>query len=89
MSDKIAYIESYRIALLTGPFRLKKGVDNQMKINKKLANSLHRLAKKGGKTIKEKTYPKINLFSPGGRVIGEIGQGESVDYNELLLKKRR
>ncbi|MBA7537027.1 hypothetical protein ES705_29293 [subsurface metagenome] len=65
-----------------------------MKINKKLANSLHRLLakkddKKGGKTIKEKTYPKINLFSPGGRVIGEIGQGESIDFQKLLLKKRR
>ena len=65
-----------------------------MKINKDMANSLHRLAKKGndkkgGKTIKEKTYPKINLFSPGGQKIGEIGQGENIDFQELLSKKRR
>ena len=65
-----------------------------MKINKKIVWRLHRLAKKGddkkgGKTIKEKTYPKINLFSPGGQKIGEIGQGESIDYQELLSKKRR
>ncbi len=65
-----------------------------MKINKKIVWSLHRLAskgddKKGGKTIKEKTYPKINLFSPGGQIIGEIGQGESIDFQKLLLKKRR
>jgi hypothetical protein len=65
-----------------------------MKINKNLVNSLHRLAKKGnnkkgGKTIKEKTYPKINLFSPGGQIIGCLRQGKSVDYNELLSKKRR
>ncbi|MBA7531949.1 hypothetical protein ES705_24175 [subsurface metagenome] len=65
-----------------------------MKINKNFAKSLHRLAKKGndkkgGKTIKEKTYPKINLFNPRGQVVGSLGQGESVDYNELLSKKRR
>jgi hypothetical protein len=65
-----------------------------MKINKNLVNSLHRLVKKGKdrnerKSIKEKTYPKINLFSPRGQKIGSIGQGESVDYNELLSKKRR
>jgi hypothetical protein len=65
-----------------------------MKINKKFANSLHRLAKKGddkkgGKTIKEKTYPKINLFSSRGRIIGSLGQGESINYQELLSKKRR
>ena len=60
-----------------------------MKINKNFVWSLHRLAKKGGKTIKEKTYPKINLFSPGGQKIGEIGQGENIDFQELLSKKRR
>jgi hypothetical protein len=65
-----------------------------MKINKKIVWSLHRLAKKGddkkgGKTIKEKTYPKINLFSPGGQKIGEIGQGQSIDYQELLSRKER
>ncbi len=64
-----------------------------MKINKDMANSLHRLAKKGndkkgGKTIKEKTYPKINLFSPGGQKIGEIGQGESIDLRKLSKKRR-
>ncbi|MBA7582765.1 hypothetical protein ES695_01680 [Candidatus Atribacteria bacterium 1244-E10-H5-B2] len=62
-----------------------------MKINKNLARSLHRLAKKsndkkGGKTIKEKTYPKINLFNPRGQKIGEIGQGESIDYQKLSKK---
>ncbi|MBA7525210.1 hypothetical protein ES705_17359 [subsurface metagenome] len=65
-----------------------------MKINKKLASSLHRLAKegndkKGGKTIKEKTYPKINLFNPRSQIIGSLRQGQSVNYQELLSKKRR
>ncbi|MBA7714524.1 hypothetical protein ES703_123550 [subsurface metagenome] len=64
-----------------------------MKINKNLANSLHRLAKKGNdkkerKSIKEKTHPKINLFNLRGQVVGSLGQGESVDYNELLSKKK-
>ena len=65
-----------------------------MKINKDLARSLHRLAKKSndkkeGKSIKERTYPKIKLYNLRGQVVGEIGQGESIDYQELLLKKRR
>ena len=64
-----------------------------MKINKDFAGSLHRLAKKGndkkgGKTIKEKTYPKINLFSPGGQKIGKLGQRESIDFQKLLKKRR-
>ncbi|MBA7556653.1 hypothetical protein ES705_49369 [subsurface metagenome] len=65
-----------------------------MKINKDLASSLHRLAKKGKdrkelKSIKEKFYPGIKLYNLRGQVIGSLGQGESVDYNELLLKKRQ
>ncbi|MBA7514231.1 hypothetical protein ES705_06256 [subsurface metagenome] len=39
--------------------------------------------------IKEKTYPKINIYNPRGRVIGSIKQGESIDYQKLLLKKVR
>ncbi|MBA7549522.1 hypothetical protein ES705_42009 [subsurface metagenome] len=63
-----------------------------MKINKDLASSLHRLARKGNdkkerKGIKEKTYPKINLFDLRGQVIGSIGQGESINYQKLLSKK--
>ncbi len=58
-----------------------------MKINKKLVSSLHRLAKKG-KDRKERKSIKIKLYDLRGQVIGSLGQGQSVDYNELLLKKR-
>jgi len=65
-----------------------------MKINKDLNDSLHRLTKKSNdkkerKSIKEKNYLKIKLYNLRGQVVGSLGQGESVDYNELLLKKRR
>ena len=65
-----------------------------MKINKDLVGRLHRLVKKGNdrkerKSIKEMNYLKVKLYNLRGQVVGEIGQGESVDYNELLLKKRR
>ncbi|MBA7563556.1 hypothetical protein ES695_00570 [Candidatus Atribacteria bacterium 1244-E10-H5-B2] len=65
-----------------------------MKINKNLVGKLHKLVKKGNdrkerKSIKERNHPKIKLYNLRGVVIGEIGPGESVDYNELLLKKRR
>ncbi|MBA7546052.1 hypothetical protein ES705_38435 [subsurface metagenome] len=64
-----------------------------MEINKRLVNNLHRLAKKGKgrkerKSIKEKFYPGIKLYNLRGQVIGSLGQGESVDYNELLLNKK-
>ncbi len=64
-----------------------------MEINKKLVSGLYRLAKKGKdrkelKSIKEKFYPGIKLYNLRGQVIGSLGQGESVDYNELLLKKK-
>jgi hypothetical protein len=58
-----------------------------VKINKKLVSSLHRLAKKG-KDRKERKSIKIKLYDLRGQVIGSLGQGQSVDYNELLLKKR-
>ncbi|MBA7475356.1 hypothetical protein ES705_14083 [subsurface metagenome] len=62
-----------------------------MKINKNLVWSLHRLAKKSddkkeGKSIKERTYPKIKLYNLRGQVVGEIGQGESIDYQKLSKK---
>jgi hypothetical protein len=64
-----------------------------MKINKNLNSSLHRLTKKSKdrnerKSIKERNYLKIKLYNLRGQVIGNIGQGESVDYNELLSKKK-
>jgi len=40
-------------------------------------------------SIKEKTYPKINIYNPWGRIIGSIKQGESIDYQKLLIKKSR
>jgi len=65
-----------------------------VEINKRLANNLHRLTKKGNdrkerKSIKEKLYPKIKLYNLRGQVVGSLGRGESIDYQELLLKKRR
>ncbi|MBA7687886.1 hypothetical protein ES703_96360 [subsurface metagenome] len=61
-----------------------------MEINKKLVNNLHRLAKKGNdrKERKERKSIKIKLYNLRGQVIGSLGQGQSVDYNELLLKKK-
>jgi hypothetical protein len=64
-----------------------------VEINKKLVSSLYRLAKKGKdrkerKSIKEKFCPGIKLYNLRGQVIGSLGQGESVDYNELLLNKK-
>ncbi|MBA7655950.1 hypothetical protein ES703_63862 [subsurface metagenome] len=58
-----------------------------MEINKKLVSSLYRLAKKG-KDRKERKSIKIKLYNLRGQVIGSLGQGESVNYNELLLKKK-
>jgi len=45
--------------------------------------------KKGRKeeSIKERVYPEINLYDPRGHIIGRLGQGESIDYQELLLNK--
>ena len=65
-----------------------------MKINKNFYSSLHQLVKRNSdkkdkKTMKERDHIKIKLYNLRGQVVGEIGQGESVDYNELLLKKRR
>ncbi len=59
-----------------------------MEINKKLVSSLYRLAKKG-KDRKERKSIKIKLYDLRGQVIGSLGQGESVNYKELLLKKRQ
>ncbi|MBA7472602.1 hypothetical protein ES707_07941 [subsurface metagenome] len=64
-----------------------------MEINKKLVSSLYRLAKKGKdrkerKSIKEKFCPGIKLYNLWGQVIGHLKQGQSIDYNELLLKKK-
>ncbi len=64
-----------------------------MEINKKLVSSLYRLAKKGKdrkerKSIKEKFCPGIKLYNLRGQVIGHLKQGQSIDYNELLLKKK-
>jgi len=61
-----------------------------VEINKKLVNNLHRLAKKGNdrKERKERKSIKIKLYNLRGQVIGSLGQGQSVDYNELLLKKK-
>ncbi|MBA7480689.1 hypothetical protein ES707_16151 [subsurface metagenome] len=64
-----------------------------MKINKSLANNLHFLTKKSndkkeGKSIKERAYPKINLYNLRGQVIGSLEQGQSVDYQKLLSGKR-
>ncbi|MBA7527191.1 hypothetical protein ES705_19366 [subsurface metagenome] len=64
-----------------------------MKINKNLVKNLHKLVKKSNdkkerKSIKEKNYLKIKLYNLRGQVVGSLGQGESVDYNELLSKKR-
>ncbi len=58
-----------------------------MKINKKLVSSLYRLVKKG-KDRKERKSIKIKLYDLRGQVIGSLGQGQSVNYNELLLKKK-
>jgi hypothetical protein len=65
-----------------------------MKINKNLVNNLHRLTRKGNdrkerKSIKEKFYPEIKLYNLRGQVIGHLKQGQSIDYQELLIKKRR
>ncbi len=64
-----------------------------MEINKRLVNNLHRLARKGNdrkerKSIKERNYLKIKLYNLRGQVVGEIGQGQSVDYQKLLKKGR-
>jgi len=58
-----------------------------VKINKKLVSSLYRLVKKG-KDRKERKSIKIKLYDLRGQVIGSLGQGQSVNYNELLLKKK-
>ncbi|RXG66488.1 hypothetical protein ES695_02895 [Candidatus Atribacteria bacterium 1244-E10-H5-B2] len=65
----------------------KGGEPKKVEINKRLANNLHRLAKKG-KDRKERKSIKIKLYDLRGQVIGSLGQGESVDYNELLLNKK-
>ncbi|MBA7523389.1 hypothetical protein ES705_15516 [subsurface metagenome] len=66
-----------------------------MKINKSLANNLHFLTKKSNdrkerklESIKERNYLKIKLYNLRGQVVGEIGQGESIDYQKLLSKKK-
>lgn len=66
-----------------------------MKINKSLVSSLQRLARKGndrkerkGQSIKEGFYPKIKIYDSRGKVIGSLGPGESVNYQELLSKNR-
>jgi hypothetical protein len=64
-----------------------------MEINKRLVNNLHRLARKGNdrkerKSIKERNYLKVKLYNLRGQVVGEIGQGQSVDYQKLLKKGR-
>ena len=58
-----------------------------MEINKRLVNNLYRLTRKG-KDRKERKSIKIKLYNLRGQVIGSLGQGESVNYNELLLKKK-
>lgn len=40
-------------------------------------------------TIKEVFYPKIKIYDLQGRVIGILGLGESINYQELLLKKAK
>ncbi len=65
-----------------------------MKINKDLARSLHRLTKKSNdrkerKSIKEKFYPEIKLYSLRGQVIGSLGQGESIDYQKLERRSKK
>ncbi len=58
-----------------------------MEINKRLVNNLHRLARKG-KDRKERKDIKIKLYNLRGQVIGSLGSGESINYQELLSKKR-
>ncbi len=48
-----------------------------------------RKKKRKEQRIKEKTYLKINIYDSRGRVIGSIMQGESVNYQRLLLKKAK
>lgn len=38
-------------------------------------------------SIKERSHPKINLYDSRSRVIGSLGRGQSINYQELLLKK--
>ena len=48
-----------------------------------------RKKKRKEQSIKEKTYPKINIYNPWGRIIGHLEQGGIVNYQKLLLKKVR
>ncbi|GAI98921.1 unnamed protein product [marine sediment metagenome] len=66
-----------------------------MKINKSLVSSLQRLAKKGnnrkerkGGSIKEGAYLKIKIYDSRGKVIGALGPGESVNYQELERRSK-
>jgi len=38
-------------------------------------------------SVKERSYPKINLYDSRSRIIGSLSQGQSINYQELLLKK--
>jgi len=48
-----------------------------------------RKQKRKVQSIKEKTYPKIKLYDPRGRILGYLKPGGIIDYQELLLKKGR
>ena len=48
---------------------------------------MKRNKKKERKSMKEKFTPKINLYDSRGRIIGFLRQRESINYQELLLKK--
>ena len=50
---------------------------------------MKRNKKKERKTMKEKTYPKISIYDPQGRILGYLKPGGIVNYQELLLKKGR
>jgi len=52
-----------------------------------LEKILKRNKKKERKSIKEKFNPKINIYDSRGRIIGSLRQRESINYQELLLKK--
>jgi hypothetical protein len=48
-----------------------------------------RKKKRKEQSIKEKAYPKIDIYDSRGRVIGHLKQGGSINYQRLLLKKVR
>jgi len=39
--------------------------------------------------MKEEAFSKIKLYDSRGRVVGHLEQGESIDFQKLLLKKSR